>query len=109
MNHYIHHALIVFCVEPNPTLITKVESWRSSLPSVWQPLIVGPVSGVEGGESQTWVFMPDGAKKGFRESEFGNVYRKQFCDFFTPDYEVVEVTFGQNMIGDALVPFARKF
>jgi hypothetical protein len=63
-----------------------VEAFRQALLPEWRPLVIGPVrSAFE--DYVSFVFLPDGSKEGWPESEAGDRYRQQFTDLFTFAYE----------------------
>ncbi len=102
---YIEHAAVIVTVSdyandgdlaPGP----KVEALRESLPEQWRPLVIGPVRAVVNGYD-TYAFLPDGSKEGWRDSDQGDEYRSQFKAIFAFRYEdgsspfdVVEVRYG---------------
>ena len=79
-----------------------VEAFRQSLPEGWRPLVIGPArSAFE--DYVSFVFLPDGSKEYWPESDDGDRYRQQFTDLFRFAYEdgstpfdvlVIDVRFG---------------
>ena len=63
-----------------------VESFRESLPEHWRPLLIGPVTSITN-DYRLWAFLPDGSKEGWRDSDDGDVYRREFADLFSFKYE----------------------
>jgi hypothetical protein len=84
-----------------------VEAFRQSLPEGWRPLVIGPVrSAFE--DYVSFVFLPDGSKEYWPESDDGDRYRQQFTDLFRFAYEdgstpfdvlVIDVRFGGDEPG----------
>ncbi len=79
---YIQHDAVIVTVSgyandrdfaPGP----KVKAFRESLPEEWRALVVGPVRSVVNGYD-TYAFLPDGSKEGWRDSDQGDEYRSQF-------------------------------
>lgn len=90
-----------------------VDAFRRSLPEEWRHLVVGPVgSAVE--DYQSFVFLPDGSKEGWPESDLGDEYRERFIGLFsfaheedwsTPfDVVIVTARFGGDEPGTDLEP-----
>lgn len=81
-------------------VVADVAAFRESLPEKWRPLVVGPIAGVVNGDA-SYVFLPDGSKEGWTDSDNGNEYRRQFVALFTfahgdgsSPFDVTAVTFG---------------
>lgn len=77
---YIAHdlAAIVFHDQDSDGL-KKLEEWRKNLPPEYQKFILGPVTGVNG--YTTVVFVPDGSKEGWEDSDDCERYRQEFLLF----------------------------
>jgi hypothetical protein len=78
-----------------------IDAFRASLPRAWAPLVVGPFRGMVN-DTLTWMFVPDGSKEGWPESDDGDAYLLEFADLFAVRHEedgstpfsVVLVAFG---------------
>jgi hypothetical protein len=66
--------------------VPDIGAFRESLPEQWQRLVIGPVrSAFE--DYVSFVFLPDGSKEGWPESDLGDGFRQQFIDLFSFAYE----------------------
>jgi hypothetical protein len=96
----IRHRLLIGTVpivEPQRSeWIIRLDTWRNNLPEQWRRLIIGPVESVV---NQEWwvVFLPDGSKEYWADSEQGWQYAREFAALFTRPYDQpVELTFGDE-------------
>jgi len=89
-----------------------IDSFRQSLPEKWQRLIIGPVQSIIN-DYRSFVFLPDGSKEGWEDSELGDKYRERFLDLFSFAYDngsspydvlVVDARFGGDEPGAGLEP-----
>jgi hypothetical protein len=62
--------------------VKAVTEFRAGLPDDdWRGLVIGPVQAVV--ESGPWVlFLPDGSKEGWKESDLGDRFRDRFREIF---------------------------
>ena len=88
MGTMAHHLLVVTAdgyVLDYP-FMPDIEEFRASLPQEWAALVVGPFTGMVN-HTLTWMFLPDGSKEGWPESDAGDIYRQRFADLFAIQYE----------------------
>jgi hypothetical protein len=98
MGYMAHHAVVVYShgfIEEGRFGYTPpdIEGFRESLPPEFQSLVIGPVPTACNGD-YVYVFLPDGFKEGWSDSDLGDQYRRTFCELFDPAADVVEVRFG---------------
>jgi hypothetical protein len=74
-----------------------VDAFRETLPVKWRPLVIGPVQSVTN-DYWSCAFLPDGSKEGWRDSDLGDEYRRQFADLFSAGYEDGSSPFSVAMV-----------
>lgn len=119
MSHVIHDVVIVVAhgyvrnglMSDIP--VPDVDGFRDSLPPEWRHLVIGPVRPVIN-DFDTWMFLPDGSKEGWEESDLGNELRARFTALFSWTYEdgsspfeVVHVRFGKHESGREMATATR--
>lgn len=63
-----------------------VEAFRASMPEQLQPLLIGPIqTAIEG--DLTFVFCPDGGKRGSPERALADEWRQRFVDLWSERHE----------------------
>lgn len=91
MGYIAHHAVLVtvsgyVTKDAGKIRMPDVNSFRASLPPEWAALVVGPVPAVIN-DYLHFVFLPDGSKEGWDDSDKGDAYREQFAELFSACYE----------------------
>jgi hypothetical protein len=85
---YIRHRALIAEMpglpgsQPYEAAVKALEDFRAGLPGDdWRALVIGPVQAVV--ESGPWVvFLPDGSKEGWDDSELGDGFRARFREIF---------------------------
>jgi hypothetical protein len=78
MGYIRHNAIIVtaagYAMEGSYVAAAPdVAAFRDSLPEQWRHLVIGPVKSVMN-DYQSFAFLPDGSKEGWKDSDLGDEY-----------------------------------
>ena len=102
MGYVRHDAVIVTTEDFREGGLPDIDAFRASLPEEWRRLVIGPVETAVNG-TLVYVFLPDGSKEGWNDSDFGVMVREQFRSLFQMQYDdgssaddVVTVSFGAD-------------
>lgn len=109
MGYIAHDAVIATTSDARPGGLPNVEAFRASLPEDFRALVIGPIAGVVNGY-YSYVWLPDGSKEGWSDSDKGDEYRAAFVALFDQVYDdgsshddVVEIRFGGDDAPDVWV------
>lgn len=58
--------------------LDALNEWRAKLPEDWRALVIGPVPAVINQYAWVVLFLPDGSKEGWEDSDQGDAYREEF-------------------------------
>jgi hypothetical protein len=117
MGYTRHNAIVVtaagYAMEGSyGAAAPDVAAFRDSLPEQWRHLVIGPVESIVN-DYQSFTFLPDGSKEGWKDSDLGDEYRRRFLDLFSFAYEdgstpfdvlVVDARFGGDEPGAGYEP-----
>lgn len=111
---YIEHDLVIVTTSQyRPGGLPDVESFRSTLPEAYRPLLIGPIPAPLNGFI-TFAFLPDGSKSGWRAETEARNYRAEFVALFNQRYDdgsscddVVHLTYGEDHRAEHETPDAR--
>lgn len=100
MGYIAHDAVIVVTEDYREGGLPDMDAFRASMPEHFRHLVIGPVQTVANG-STCYVFLPDGSKEGWVDSDLGDEWRRRFKELFRLAYDdgsspddVVSVRFG---------------
>lgn len=100
MGYVAHHAVLVtadaYVLERE--WMPDVDEFKANLPGNWGSLITGPHRGIIN-DYVTWVFLPDGSKEGWPDSDDGDRHRQHFADLFALRYEDESTPFNVVLVG----------
>jgi hypothetical protein len=104
------HDVAVFVTDSSEAFAKDVQALRDSMPTEFQPLLVGPVPCAIN-HLETYAFLPDGSKDGWDTSDQVDEYRRQFVAIFTDEadwgVEGVTVRFGNDLERDPIATDPR--
>lgn len=86
MGYIKHEAVIVTTSAHRPGGLPDMAAFRETLPGEMRHLVIGPVRAMRN-DYYSYVFLPDGSKEGWAESNSGNVARERFKDLFRVVYD----------------------
>ena len=81
---YIRHEAVIAIVNDWTSIggqdeVQAFRDLKAQMPEEFQPLLVGPVPHVvNGGSTVAFLYLPDGSKEGWADSDTGDVWRDRF-------------------------------
>lgn len=108
MGEVYHDAIIVTINRDNrgtAVLADRVAAFRDGLPGPqspypWQQLVIGPIRSVVN-YFESYVFLPDGSKEGWADSDAGDRYRAEFIALFQDvgyGVDIIHARYGHDFI-----------
>lgn len=85
MGYIKHEAVIVTTSDFRPGALPDMDAFRASLPENLRHLVIGPVESAIN-NYYSYVFLPDGSKEGWPNSDAGDEARKRFKELFRHQY-----------------------
>lgn len=97
---YMKHEAVIVTMSQDLDGHPDLAAFTSSMPPKYQQLIRGPFPGIVN-NYVTWIFVPDGSKEHWEESDDSDLWRDRFIGLWPNDkVSMVHVTFGGDYGAD---------